>query len=111
MKQSELNNINYIINGLEFTPDYEVDEYVAIKDDNEKIIDFELLGFKLLKTAKESYLDSLKEISKEPSEGEVLMSNIILENAQLKTGLQEQQELTATLLLQMAELKGGNTNV
>ncbi|NFL87346.1 hypothetical protein FDB24_10460 [Clostridium botulinum] len=52
-----------------------------------------------------------KSVEKEPTENEVLMSNIILENAQLKTGLQEQQELTANLLLKIAELKGGNENV
>lgn len=48
---------------------------------------------------------------KEPSESEVLMSNIILENATLKQQMIEQQELSATLVLQIAELKGGNTDV
>lgn len=50
-------------------------------------------------------------VQEEPSESEVLMSNIILENATLKRQIAEQQELTSTLMLQIAELKGGNTNV
>ncbi|WP_394900074.1 hypothetical protein [Clostridium butyricum] len=52
-----------------------------------------------------------KTIESEPSEGEILMSNVILENATLKQQMTEQQELTANLLLQIAELKGGNANV
>lgn len=64
--------------------------------------------------ATEEEIETWKEENKvvqEPSEGEVLMSNIILENATLKQQTTEQQELTANLLLQIAELKGGNANV
>lgn len=50
-------------------------------------------------------------VVEEPSEDKVLLSNILLENATLKQQMAEQQELTASLLLQIAELKGGNTNV
>lgn len=66
----------------------------------------------LLKTGEELYNeDFLNPPSIAPSEEEILVSNIMLENATLKQQMTEQQELTANLLLQIAELKGGNTNV
>lgn len=111
MLQSELIKLNQNIEGKIYTPIYEVDIYNPIRDKYNNIIDFELIGFKLIKSAEENYKDSLKESLREPSEGEVLMSNVILENATLKQQMVEQQELTANLLLQIAELKGGNTNV
>lgn len=55
--------------------------------------------------------EEANKVVQEPSENEVLMSNIMLENATLKQQMEEQQELTSTLMLQIAELKGGNTNV
>ena len=111
MLQSELIKLNKNIDGKIFTPFYEVETYNPIMDKENNIIDFELIGFKLIKSAEENYKDSSKESLSEPSEGELLISNIILENATLKQQMTEQQELTANLLLQIAELKGGNTNV
>lgn len=111
MLQSELIKLNQNIEGKIYTPIYEVDIYNPIRDKYNNIIDFELTGFKLIKSAEENYKDSLKESLIKPSEGEVLMSNVILENATLKQQMVEQQELTANLLLQIAELKGGNANV
>lgn len=55
--------------------------------------------------------NEINKITQEPTENEILMSNIMLENATLKQQMEEQQELTSTLMLQIAELKGGNTNV
>lgn len=45
------------------------------------------------------------------SENEMLISNLLLDNAELKNKATELEELTSTLMLQIAELKGGNTNV
>ena len=42
---------------------------------------------------------------------EQLISSVLLENSEIKKQLKEQQELSATLALQIAELKGGNANV
>ena len=65
----------------------------------------------LLKTGEQIYNEWLenkdKEVEKEPTEGEILISNILLENAEIKGQLKEQQELSVTLALQIAELKGG----
>lgn len=47
----------------------------------------------------------------EPSEQEILNAQLLKENADIKAQLTEQQELTANLLLQIASLKGGSTNV
>ena len=47
----------------------------------------------------------------EPIEQEVLNSQLLKENADMKAQLSEQQELTANLLLQVASLKGGSTSV
>lgn len=47
----------------------------------------------------------------EPSEQEILNAQLLKENADMKAQLAEQQELTANLLLQVASLKGGSTNV
>ncbi|WP_242863288.1 hypothetical protein [Clostridium botulinum] len=48
---------------------------------------------------------------KEPNENEILISNVLLENANLKQKTNDLEEMTANLMLQIAELKGGNTNV
>ncbi|MBN1037899.1 hypothetical protein FC789_02255 [Clostridium botulinum] len=48
---------------------------------------------------------------KEPSEDEILISNVLLENATLKQKTNDLEEMTANLMLKIAELKGGNTNV
>lgn len=111
MLASETKQLNKIIDNVIYTPIYQVDQYKPVFNSEGAIIDHELIGFKILKTAEENYKDSLKESLSEPSEGEVLMSNVILENAILKQQMVEQQELTANLLLQIAELKGGNANV
>lgn len=50
-------------------------------------------------------------VIQEPSENEMLISNLLLDNAELKNKATELEELTSTLMLQIAELKGGNTNV
>lgn len=55
--------------------------------------------------------DNKNGIKNEPSEHEVLLSNILLENAEIKQQLADQQELSATLALQIAEIKGGSANV
>lgn len=47
----------------------------------------------------------------DPSEQEVLNAQLLKENADMKTQLSEQQELTSQLLLQVAILKGGSTSV
>ncbi|MBN1071502.1 hypothetical protein DVV81_10035 [Clostridium botulinum] len=47
---------------------------------------------------------------KEPNEDEILMSNILLENATLKQKTSDLEEMTANVMLQIAELKGGNIN-
>lgn len=49
--------------------------------------------------------------TEEPSEQEALNAQLLKENADMKAQLAEQQELTASLLLQIASLKGGSTNV
>lgn len=111
MLQSELNKMNYIIDNHKFTPVYKVESYSPVIDESGNTVDLDLIGITILKSAEENYKDSLKESLIKPSEGEVLMSNVILENATLKQQMVEQQELTANLLLQIAELKGGNANV
>lgn len=49
--------------------------------------------------------------TEEPNEQEILNAQLLKENADMKSQLAEQQELTANLLLQVASLKGGSTNV
>lgn len=91
-------------NGMTFTPEVEV----TIREDNKGIKYKEYIVVKSAQEKKEEYSNT--PIIK-PNESEVLMSNVILENATLKQQMVEQQELTANLLLQIAELKGGNANV
>ncbi len=99
--QKELDEMT-LDNGI--TPNYTYDKYDVTTQT--------YINLNIYKTADEVYQEYLNnpQIPK-PSEGEVLMSNIILENATLKQQMVEQQELTANLLLQIAELKGGNANV
>lgn len=52
---------------------------------------------------KESFIET-----PQPSDGEILLSTILLENAKLKQQIAEQQELSATILLELAKIKGGN---
>lgn len=47
----------------------------------------------------------------QPSENEMLVSSLLLDNAELKNKTSELENLASTLLLQIAELKGGNANV
>lgn len=49
--------------------------------------------------------------TEDPSEQEVLNAQLLKENADVKTQLADQEELTSQLLLQVAQLKGGITNV
>lgn len=49
--------------------------------------------------------------TQEITEEQQLLSSVLLENAEIKEQLKEQQELSAILALQIAELKGGNANV
>ena len=58
MLRSELIKLNKIIDGSLFTPVYEVESYKPIKDSEDNIIDFELIGFVLKKTAEENYDES-----------------------------------------------------
>ncbi|NFG60528.1 hypothetical protein [Clostridium sp. CMCC3677] len=55
--------------------------------------------------------ESNKPKPKEPSEDEILISNVLLENATLKQKTNDLEEMTANLMLKIAELKGGNANV
>ncbi|MDB2150521.1 hypothetical protein [Clostridium butyricum] len=87
-----------------FTPEVEV-----IIRENEKGVKYK--EYIITKSAEEKRKEYSNTPIIKPSEGEVLMSNVILENATLKQQMVEQQELTANLLLQIAELKGGNANV
>lgn len=47
----------------------------------------------------------------QPSENEMLVSSLLLDNAELKNKTSELENLASTLMLQIAELKGGNANV
>lgn len=49
--------------------------------------------------------------TEDPSEQEILNAQLLKENADIKTQSVDQEELTANLLLQVATLKGGSTNV
>lgn len=68
---------------------------------------------------KDEYIEKIKNIAEnldnsakiKSSEQEKLLSLVLLENAEIKRQLKEQQELSASLGLQIAELKGGNKNV
>ncbi|OSA89445.1 UNVERIFIED_ORG: hypothetical protein B2H98_16445 [Clostridium botulinum] len=64
--------------------------------------------------ATEEEIEQWEEINKpkpkEPSKDEVLLSNIMLKNATLKQKTNDLEKMTANLMLQIAELKGGNTN-
>lgn len=57
MTNKELNKMNYIAEGVEYTPNYKVKEYKPIKDENDNIVDFELIGFELIKSSEEVYKD------------------------------------------------------
>lgn len=111
MLASKTTQLNKVIDNVVYTPIYQVDRYEPVFNSEGTIIDYELIGFKIIKTAEEHYQSTLTTSIEKPNESEVLMSNVILENAILKQQMVEQQELTANLLLQIAELKGGNTNV
>lgn len=52
-----------------------------------------------------------KEENLQITEEQQLLSAVLLENVEIKEQLKQQQELSATLALQIAELKGGNANV
>ncbi|MBW6408468.1 hypothetical protein [Clostridium weizhouense] len=77
MKYSELRELNCIFDGIEFTPIYKIDNYIPIKDDQGNTIDFELDGFKLIKTAEQNYKNSIKVVSKEKTETEILKQQLL----------------------------------
>ncbi|NFR85819.1 MULTISPECIES: hypothetical protein [unclassified Clostridium] len=77
MKYSELKKLNCVYNGIEFTPIYNVDNYILIKNGDENIIDFELEGFKLIKTAEQNYKDSNSVIQKEATKEEQLQKQLL----------------------------------
>lgn len=104
ISEKEYKNSFIVENGITFTPEVEV----IIRTDELGVKYKEYIITKTAQEKKEEYSNT--PIIK-PNEGEVLMSNVILENATLKQQMVEQQELTANLLLQIAELKGGNANV
>lgn len=90
------------------------DNYMAVEQYRGNFIKPRWNDIEWCESATEEEIKEYEEANKivqEPSENEMLMSNIILENATLKQRMEEQQELTSTLMLQIAELKGGNTNV
>ncbi len=111
MTIEEVDKLNIKNEDGEFTPKT-IEKIVEEEIDGETVQTFD---YEIVQSAEDYYKEWLNnknnQPKKEPTENEVLISNIILENAQLKTGLQEQQELTANLLLQIDELKGGNANV
>lgn len=109
--EKEYNELWKEFDGLIFTPLTN-----SIIEENE--VDGEVIKIykrEIIKDADEVYQEYLNNKNnvpiKELTENEILMSNIILQNTQLKIGLQEQQELTANLLLQIAELRGDKLNV
>lgn len=51
------------------------------------------------------------EYDKEITEEQKLLSNILLENANIKEQLKDQQELSSNLMLQIAELREEKANV
>lgn len=103
MLASEISGLNKHINGVTYTPLYEVDQYKPIINSEGNIIDYELIGFKIIKTAVEHYESTLIENIHSLNENEILMSKLMLENANIK------QELTSinTKLLDIQNTKGG----
>ena len=71
----------------------------------------EVFSFKGIKDFSLFNLKDGEEYDVETTEEQQLLSSVLLENAEIKEQLKEQQELSATLALQIAELKGGNANV
>ena len=107
MLKKDLEKLYYICHDGTFSPIFTYDEFNSETQEFTNLI--------IVKSGEERYKEWLKnkgkQREKEPTEGEIWMSNILLENAKSKKQMTEQQELTAKLLLQIAELKGGNTNV
>lgn len=70
---------------------YESDKMVLLTDEEKKIL--------------------FPKPTENPDDQEILNAQLLKSNADIKTQLTEQQELTADLLLQIAKLKGGTLNV
>ena len=71
----------------------------------------EVFSFKGIKDFSLFNLKDGEEYDVETTEEQQLLSTVLLENAAIKEQLKEQQELSATLALQIAQIKGGNANV
>ena len=76
MKQSELEKLNYEIDGVVYTPDYKVEEYEPILNEENEVVDFELVGFQMIQSAEDYYLNKDKPIEQEPNKMEVLENQV-----------------------------------
>ena len=76
MKKSELEKLNYEIDGVVYTPDYKVEEYEPILNEENEVVDFELVGFQMIQSAEDYYLNKDKPIEQEPNKMEVLEKQV-----------------------------------
>lgn len=61
----------------------------------------------ITKSAEEVYRDSLKPIVQQPTEQQILNAKLLQDNANMQLELEQQKQLNAQILLQIA---GGSTN-
>lgn len=95
---------NSLKNGINIKTDVDLKELCGnYKYENDELI-------KLTEEEKESLFPK-KEEPTETTDEEKLLSSVLLENAEIREQLKEQQELSSNLILQIAQLKGGNANV
>ena len=103
-------------NPCEFSDEYKTD-IPLIDAEHETLFDITRKVYDILKEgATEEEIQAWQEENKtkeniQVTEEHQLLSTVLLENAEIKEKLKEQQELSATLALQIAQLKGGNANV
>ena len=98
-----------IFNKEEFKADKIIKTEDNIVGKNAKGI--EVFSFRGIKDFSLFKLEDGQEYDTEVTDEQQLLSIVLLENADIKEQLKEQQELSANLALQIAELKGGNLNV
>ncbi|MBY6935176.1 hypothetical protein FDB44_17525 [Clostridium botulinum] len=88
--------------------------YIAVERYKSNFVKPKWVGTGWIEEATEEEIQKWEEsnnpVEKEPTEDEILMSNILLENATLKQKTSDLEEMTANVMLQIAELKGGNIN-
>ena len=95
---------NSLKNGINIETDVDFNVLCGnYKYENNKLVE-------LTEEEKESLFPKKEEVI-EATEEQKLLSTVLLENADIKEQLKEQQELSSNLMLQIAQLKGGNTNV